>query len=120
MKHVNLKRLLLAVFIISMSAGTTAFAKGENSQRLEGVCNINEAPLAKLMLLPYVGRTRAEAIIQYRRTHPFRQARDITRVKGIGLNTFEKLKNHITTTGPTTIRRTPPTRRSSKRPSPSK
>ena len=55
--------------------------------------NINTATVEKLQTLPGVGPTIAQRIVQYRKAHgPFKKVEDLTKVKGIGCKTFEKLK----------------------------
>lgn len=122
MKKRTQKTNLLATCLMAalmMSLASTAAAKRRSIPRkphpVQGVCNINKAPLSKLMVLPYVGRSRGKAIIQYRKAHKFRQARDLMKVKGIGRSTFKKIKKHVVTTGPTTIRRVKPKRKSRRR-----
>jgi len=112
MKKRTHKTNLFATCLIAallMSLASAASAKRRSIPRkphpIQGVCNINKAPLSKLMVLPYVGRSRGKAIIQHRKAHKFRHARDLMKVKGIGRHTFKKIKKHVVTTGPTTIRR---------------
>ena len=111
-KHQIIATVIVA-FMLALSG--PAAAKRKRSRRaspaVKGVCNINTAPLKKLVLLPYVGKSRAGAIIRYRNRHPFRNTRDLMRVKGIGKKTYQTLKPHLTVTGPTTIRRIPPAKK---------
>ncbi len=54
--------------------------------------DLNRAPLAELMILPGVGRGRAEAIILYRVRHgPFRCIEDLAAVDGFGPQTVAGL-----------------------------
>ena len=57
--------------------------------------NINTAPKEDLMLLETIGEKTADAIIEYRTTHPFKTTRDIMKIKGIGEKTYEKIKDKI-------------------------
>jgi competence protein ComEA len=60
--------------------------------------NINEAGIEELETLPGIGETRAKDIINYRNTAGyFDEIDDILNVKGIGLSTFEKIKDLIVT-----------------------
>ncbi len=63
------------------------------------VVNINTADIATLdRVLVGVGPSKAEAIVEYRKTHgPFRSADQLAKVKGIGLATVEKNRDRITT-----------------------
>ena len=59
--------------------------------------NINTAPLFELDLLPGIGPTTAQKIIDYRETNgPFTTIEDIINVSGIGPGTFERIKDLIT------------------------
>ena len=66
----------------------------ENEEIIISV-NINTAPKEELMLLNNIGKSKAEAIIEYRKTKPFENIEDIMNVKGIGLKMFERIKDNI-------------------------
>ncbi len=59
--------------------------------------NINTADKDTLITLSGVGEKKAEAIIEYRKDHPFKKVEDIQNVKGIGEKVFEKISKEITT-----------------------
>lgn len=103
------KLLSLMLMAAVMGLAVQAEAKKRTVRRkplpVSGVVNINKAPLKKIALLPYVGRSRARAILKYRAKQKFRQPVEITKVKGIGKRTFKRIKRHVTVTGPTTIKR---------------
>jgi competence protein ComEA len=69
-----------------------------------GVVNLNDANPDELERLPGVGPTRAKAIVEHRRAHPFHRIEDLTKVKGIGRKTFSKMRPYLTIFGPTTLR----------------
>lgn len=64
------------------------------------VVNINTASVQELQSLPNIGSVKAQAIEDYRKANgPFKTTEDITKVKGIGKATFERLKDEITVGG---------------------
>jgi competence ComEA-like helix-hairpin-helix protein len=62
-----------------------------------GSININTASKERLMQLPGIGATYAERIVRYRKEHgPFRSARELLNVNGIGEKKFARLKALLT------------------------
>ncbi|GAB5410385.1 MAG: hypothetical protein BalsKO_27500 [Balneolaceae bacterium] len=58
--------------------------------------SINEATLEELEMLPGIGSSYAQRIIEYRETNGgFKSVNDLVKVRGIGEKTFEKLKPFI-------------------------
>jgi len=58
--------------------------------------NINKASSDELMRLKGVGYVLSGRIIEYRKTHgEFKKIEDIKDVRGIGENTYEKMKDQI-------------------------
>lgn len=79
----------------SDSKGKTKTKKGENLA--EKSININTAAKELLTLLPGVGNSTADKIIEYRETQGrFKRIEDIMKVKGIGQKKFDKMKVFIT------------------------
>ncbi len=63
------------------------------------IININTANKAELMTLPKIGPVTAERILHYREDYgAFKLIDNLTRVKGIGPKTLERLKPRITIT----------------------
>ena len=59
--------------------------------------DINRAELWLLEVLPGVGETKAEAIIDYRcQNGPFQNINELIDVEGIGPNTYERIKTFVT------------------------
>ena len=66
------------------------------SESTEFRININTADSDTLMMLPGVGKTRAEAIIEYRESVArFNTTEEIMNVSGIGESTYNKFKDRI-------------------------
>ncbi|MBW6458241.1 MAG: helix-hairpin-helix domain-containing protein [FCB group bacterium] len=79
----------------------TSFVR-EDEQRTESKLpaepvNINTAGLMEIEALPNIGMGKAKDIIDHRdKNGPFRSLEELTKVKGIGEKTLEKLKPFIT------------------------
>ena len=72
-----------------------------------GVVNLNEASPDQLVLLPGVGPSRATAIVNYRKLHPFKHVEELQRIKGIGKKIFSRLRPLLALSGPTTLSERP-------------
>lgn len=60
------------------------------------VVDINVAGVDELLVLPGIGRSRAEAIVLERvRRGPFARIEDLARVDGIGAMTLAGLRDHV-------------------------
>jgi len=58
--------------------------------------NINTATIDELVTLNGIGPVKAQAIIDYRNSKgKFKKIEEITNVKGIGVKTFEKIKDNL-------------------------
>jgi competence protein ComEA len=67
--------------------------------------NINTASKDELVALPGIGPAKAQAILDYRKSHgPFKSVEELKDVKGIGAKRFEKLKPELAVTGPTSVK----------------
>ena len=71
------------------SASSNKLAPGEK-------ININTASAEELDRLPGIGKTKAQAIVDYRNQNgSFKNLEDIEKVKGIKAGSYEKLKDYI-------------------------
>jgi competence protein ComEA len=76
----------------------------KKSGKLVGVVNINTASASDLEMLPGVGPTKAERVVDHRsKRGKFRRVKDLRRVKGFGRKSLTKLAPYLTIKGPTTI-----------------
>ena len=70
-----------------------------------GVVNVNSAGASQLALLPRVGPSVAQRIVDYRKQNgPFKKAEDLMLVQGIGEKTFQLLKPYVAISGDTTLK----------------
>ena len=61
-----------------------------------GTCiDINQADEKQLATLPGIGIGRAQKIVQIREKRPFKRKSDITRIKGIGRKSYQKMSAYI-------------------------
>ena len=69
------------------------------------VVNVNSADAAQLALLPRVGPSVAQRIIDFRKENgPFKSPEDLMLVPGIGEKTFQLLKPYVAVSGETTLK----------------
>jgi competence protein ComEA len=70
-----------------------------------GVVNVNSANATQLALLPRVGPSVAQRIIDYRKQNgSFKKSEDLMLVQGIGEKTFQLLKPYVAISGDTTLK----------------
>ena len=58
--------------------------------------DINTADTKELTTLKGIGKTKAEAIVNYRENNCFKSVNELSKVKGIGKKTVEKNKDDLT------------------------
>lgn len=67
--------------------------------------NINTADASQLALLPRVGPSVAQRIVDFRKENgPFKSPEDLMLVQGIGEKTWQLLKPYVATSGETTLK----------------
>jgi len=86
---------LCALVVLALSAGAVFAA---------GVVNLNQASAEELALLPRVGPSIAQRIVEFREANgAFEAVEDLLLVRGIGEATFDLIRPHVTVDGATTL-----------------
>ena len=97
----NRSRRLIGSVIL---AGLVLAALPTFAAEARRVVNINTADAAQLALLPRVGPSVAQKIVDFRKENgPFKSAEDLMLVQGIGEKTFQLLKPYLAVSGETTL-----------------
>ena len=78
-------------------SATTGKAKRTNGT---GVVNVNTATLDQIDALPGVSPRLAAAVVTERTARPFGRPEDVMRVQGMSKKRFERLRPHLSVTGP--------------------
>jgi competence protein ComEA len=91
---------ILWVFVAVLFAAGHAGLAQAKTKTPAGIVDLNNADLTELTTLPGIGKSRAEAIIQYRAKRPFARPAQLLRIKGIGQRIYAKLKPLVTVTPP--------------------
>jgi competence ComEA-like helix-hairpin-helix protein len=92
---------VILAFVLAALPGVAAEGKAEGGKKV----NINSADSAQLSLLPRVGPSVAQRIVEYRKQNgPFKKAEDLMLVQGIGEKTYQLLKPYLATAGETTLK----------------
>lgn len=68
-----------------------------------GVLNLNTATLDQIDALPGVSPRLAAAVVAERAAHPFGRPEDVMRVPGMSRKRFERLRPHLSVTGPSSF-----------------
>ncbi|HSN89530.1 MAG TPA: helix-hairpin-helix domain-containing protein [Thermoanaerobaculia bacterium] len=97
----RLTSLFLAVALLFTAV--SAFAAGEAGGGKK--VNINSADASQLALLPRVGPSVAQRIVEFRKENgPFKSPDDLMLVRGIGEKTYALIKPFVATSGETTLK----------------
>ena len=87
--------LLVLTLLAPLAASAAASA---------GVVNVNTATVEQLQLLPRIGPSVAQRIVEYRKENgKFDSLEDLMLVRGIGESTFAQLKPYTSLSGDTTL-----------------
>jgi competence ComEA-like helix-hairpin-helix protein len=100
-RRITVTGLVLALLLAALP-GLAAEGKPEGGGKK---VNINSADATQLALLPRVGPSVAQRILEYRKQNgPFKKAEDLMLVQGIGEKTYQLIKPYVATAGETTLR----------------
>jgi competence protein ComEA len=98
----NRSRRLIGSVIL---AGLVLAALPTFAAEARRVVNVNTADASQLALLPRVGPSVAQKIIDFRKENgPFKSAEDLMLVQGIGEKTYQLLKPYVAVSGETTLK----------------
>lgn len=91
----------VVALVCIMSLGATLAATAVGAQ---GVVNINSAGAAELMLLPRIGPSVAQRILDHREKNgQFKSKEELMLVRGIGEATFALIEPYVSISGATTL-----------------
>jgi competence protein ComEA len=91
----------ILALLLAVLPGVAAEGKPEGGKKV----NVNSADTTQLSLLPRVGPSVAQRIVEYRKQNgPFKKAEDLMLVQGIGEKTYQLLKPYIAIAGETTLK----------------
>ena len=96
----NPRTLVVSSFLtlsLIFSAGAQAAA---SKKSFSGHLNLNTASAEQIDLLPGVSPKKAQAVVDYRKDHPFKAVEELDNVKGFSAKSIEKLKPFVGIEGP--------------------
>jgi competence protein ComEA len=108
MHHVQRFTTLLGLFVtlLTLAAQPATAAPADEAPKAPKprMVNVNTAEATQLALLPRVGPSTAQRIVEFRKKNgPFKNVEDLMLVQGIGERTFALLKPYVATSGETTL-----------------
>ncbi len=109
MKHVFRTVAGLVIALLCVPAPGKAQARPEAPKEAPKEAskrvNINSADSSQLSMLPRVGPSVADRIVDFRKDNgPFKKPEDLMLVQGIGEKTFQLIKPYVATSGDTTLK----------------
>jgi len=99
------RRASAVALALTLLLGVAGPALAGGNARLSGTVNVNTATAEQLQMLPGIGETRAQALLEQReRQGRFQRIDDLLAVKGIGGASLEALRPYVTLQGATTAK----------------
>jgi len=91
--------IVLILLAVSLLSGTVSAAGGQKA-----LVNINNATIDQLQLLPRVGPSLAQRIVDFRtKNGPFQSIDEIQTVRGVGEHSLENMRPYLCIKGATTL-----------------
>jgi competence ComEA-like helix-hairpin-helix protein len=91
----------LVAFALVLALAAPSFAAGATA----GQVNINSASVEQLSLLPRIGPSVAQRIVDFRKENgPFKSVDDLMLVRGIGEKSLAGLREYLAISGETTLK----------------
>ncbi len=99
------KKLMMAIIAMVCVSflSVSGHAKGTKKQ-YSGQLNLNQASKEELDQLPGVSPQKAEAIVEYRKEHPFKSIDELDNVKGFSPKSIEKIKPYLALQGASSLK----------------
>ncbi len=90
---------IITLTVVVLAAALVAAAAGA-----AGTVNVNTATVDQLQLLPRVGPSIAERIVEFREANgPFASVDELVAVRGIGERSLERMRPYLAVDGDTTL-----------------
>ena len=94
---------ILTALIFSLLVTATA-GQARAAEAKKTTVNVNSADVTQLALLPRVGMSVAQRIVDFRKQNgPFKKLEDLMLVRGIGEKTFQLIKPYASLAGETSL-----------------
>jgi competence protein ComEA len=105
LSHRLVVRLAVRMVIAAVALAAFPVPPAGAAEAAKRVVNVNSADSAQLALLPRVGPSVAQRIVEHRKANgPFKKVEDLMLVRGIGEKMFALLKPHVALAGETTLK----------------
>jgi len=89
--------LAVSFWVFVYERGTTSISgnRTQHGRKYEFLLDVNTAPKTELLMLPGIGPTLAERIMEHRGVKPFESPDDLIQIKGIGKKKLEAVRPFV-------------------------